>query len=174
MQGFDAAVLADAIALIHTIDWPLAEPERLTRALDHLETTVALSRASWTAILAETDDRREWLPNPRQTGIIPSRPGGPPVAVSEAMIEEWFLLLDEVEAILAGRTLVPYWRVRDGRGVNVRRVLVEPRPFDLILWIQGAAVAPYLEEGTLSRGDTWRRIAGAFGGRFLPFAVWFN
>ena len=174
MQGFDAAVLADAIALIHTIDWPLAEPERLTRALDHLETTVALSRASWTAILAETDDRREWLPGPRQTGIIPSRPGGPPVAVSEAMIEEWFLLLDEVEAILAGRTLVPYWRVRDGRGVNVRRVLVEPRPFDLILWIQGAAVAPYLEEGTLSRGDTWRRIAGAFGGRFLPFAVWFN
>lgn len=170
----DLALIAVAVALIHLLDLPVAEPERMQRSLEHFEATMSLSRASWQAILAETDDEREWLPSPRQTGVIPSRPGGPPVAVSDAMIEGWLELLDEAEAILDGRKLLPYWRVTDGRGLNLRRVFLELQPFDLLLWLQGVAVAPYLEEGELTQGETWQRIRQAFGGRFTPFAFWFN
>ena len=62
----------------------------------------------------------------------------------------------------------------DGRGVNLRRVFLEPQAFDLILWLQGVAVAPYLVEGEMTRGETGQRIVQAFGGRFTPFAFWFN
>lgn len=174
LGGFDAALVADLIAMIHLIDLPVAEPERLERALAHLETTAATSRASWTEILAETDDGREWLPNPAQTGVVPAGRGGPPVAVEAEMLDAWFVMLDEVDAILAGRTLVPYWRVADGRGLNLRRVFLEPGRFDLVLWLQGAAAAPYLEQGEVTDADTWRDIVRAFGGDFAAFAFWFN
>lgn len=174
LGGFDAALLADVIALIHLIDLPLSDPDRAASALSRLRTTIAMSQASWRSILAETDDGREWLPNPSQTGVVPGGPGGAPLAVEEEMVTSWLELMDELDAILAGERLVPYWRVSDGRGVNVRRVFLEPRAFDLILWIQGAAVQPYLEEGPLTRGDDWDRIRRAFGGRFASFAFWFN
>lgn len=174
LGGFDAALLADVIAMIHLIDLPVAEPERMARALAHLETTAATSRASWTEILAETDDGREWLPNPAQTGVVPAGRGGPPVAVEAEMVEAWFEMLDEVDAVLAGRTLVPYWRVADGRGLNLRRVFLEPSRFDLVLWLQGAAAAPYLEPGEVTDAHTWRGIVRAFGGDFAAFAFWFN
>ena len=172
--GFDAALLADVVAMIHLIDLPVAEPQRLKRALAHLETTTATSRASWTAILAETDDQREWLPSPSQTGVVPDGRGGPPVAVEQEMLDAWFVMLDEIDAMLAGRKLVPYWRVSDGRGLNLRRVFLEPSRLDLVLWLQGTAAAPYLEHGEVTDGDTWAEIVRSFGGRFASFAFWFN
>jgi len=174
LGGFDAALLADVIALIHLIDLPVVDADRAATALTRLRTTVAMSQASWRAILAETDDGREWLPNPRQSGVVPGGPDGDPLAVEEAMVTSWLELMDELDAILAGERLVPYWRVTDGRGVNVRRVFLEPRALDLILWIQGAAVQPYLETGTVTSPDDWARIRRAFGGRFATFAFWFN
>ena len=174
LGGFDAALLADVVALIHLIDLPVVDADRAATALTRLRTTVAMSQASWRAILAETDDGREWLPNPRQSGVVPGGPSGDPLAVEEEMVSSWLELMDELDAILAGERLVPYWRVTDGRGVNVRRVFLEPRAFDLILWIQGAAVQPYLEEGTLTSAEDWARIRRAFGGRFATFAFWFN
>lgn len=174
LGGFDAALLADVIALIHLIDLPLADADRAAAALARLRTTVAMSQASWRAILAETDDGREWLPNPSQSGVVPGGPDGGPLAVEEEMVTGWLELMDELDAILAGERLVPYWRVTDGRGVNVRRVFLEPRAFDLILWIQGAAAQPYLETGTLTSAEEWARIRRAFGGRFATFAFWFN
>lgn len=173
-DGIELAVLADLVAMIHLLDLPLREPARMADALEHLEAAVRWNRAAWEAILAETDDDREWLPSPRQSGVIPSRPGGPPLEVTEAMVASWLELLDESEALLQGRKLLPYWRVADGRGVNLRRVFEAPQRLDLLLWLQGAAAAPYLEEGELTRGDTWRRIVRAFDGRFAPFALWFN
>lgn len=172
--GFDIAIVADVIAFVHLIDLPLQDPERLARALAGLETTVALSRDSWSAILAENDDEREWLPNPRQTGVFPADIAGGDALVEQEMIDAWLRLLDETEAILAGNRLVPYWRVNDGRGIDVRRVFLEPRDLDLILWLQGAAVAPYLARGEITAGETWREIVRAFGGNFGAFAFWFN
>lgn len=60
------------------------------------------------------------------------------------------------------------------RGVNVRQVFVEPRRFDLVLWVQGSAATPYLEEGPLSKPETWRRFQEVFRGEFIGFAIWFN
>lgn len=148
--------------------WPVVEPERMRSSLGHLEEVVRLSRETWRAIEAETDDAGEWIPNANQTGTFPD------TQVTAEMIAGWKEFLDEAEAILAGRRLVPHWRLAKGRGVNLRRVFLEPRPLDLVRWVQGSAAVPYIEEGTCSAPDTWWRLQRTFRGNFIGFAIWFN
>jgi hypothetical protein len=160
--------ILDGIAFIHLLSFPVKEPQRMESALHHLQEVTKFSRQSWKAILAETDDDHEWIPNPKQTSAL----GG--AKVSGEMIEGWFGFLDEMDAILAGKKLLPFWRDAGGRGINLRRVFTEPTPFDLILWIQGTGAAPYLEKGTITSPDFWKTTDRIFRGDFLGFALWFN
>ena len=82
------------------------------------------------------------------------------------------LFLSEFDALLKGEKLLPHWRL--DKGIDIRRVFLEPRPFDPILWVQGSAALPYLASGPVTDARTWRRIMELFGGNFFGFAVWFN
>jgi len=160
--------IADAIAAIHLSRFPLKEPERMKAALTHLEEVISHSRESWKAIQAESDDDREWIPSSKQTGVIPG------VRVSEEMIAGWHEFLNEGEKMLSGKKLIPHWRLNAMHGINLRRVFLEPREFDVVLWAHGAAAVPYVEKGTVVRGETWNRMESIFGGQFIGFAFWFN
>jgi hypothetical protein len=158
----------DLIALVHLIRWEVVEPQRMEAALHHLEAVITQSRETWKWIMAETDDDHEWLPNPRQTGVIPN------VKVTEEMVTSWAEIMNESDKILAGKLLIPFWRSDDSQGINVRKLFLEPRTFDLVLWVQGTPALPYLQKGELTKGDTWRKLQGAFGNNFPGFALWFN
>jgi hypothetical protein len=160
------AGIADLVAFLHLNHWPVVEPARMERALGHFEAVVDLSRENWRNILAETDDGREWIPNPRQSGVLPA------MQVSQERIDGWMLFLDELDALLNGKKLLPHWRF--DQGINVRRVFLEPLTFDIVLLVQGSAALPYLEDGELTSPATWRRIVTLFGGDFFRYAVWFN
>ena len=164
----DYGQIADVIAAVHLMNLPLIEEKRMPRALEHLESMIALSRESWKSILAETDNDHEWIPNPKQETVMP---GG---QVTEEMVKGWMAFLDEAEAVLEGKKRIPFWRGEATRGVNLRRVFLEPRPFDLVLWIQGSAAVPYLEDGFQTTPETWRRFQGLFRGQFLSWAIWIN
>ena len=138
----------------------------MASALHHLESVVDLSRENWRRILAETDNGREWLPSPRQTGAIPG------LAVTQPRIDAWMLFLDEFGAMLKGEKLMPHWRL--AQGVNLRRVFLEPRPFDPVLWIQGSGALPYAEPGPISKAETWENILMLMEGDFFTYAAWFN
>lgn len=157
----------DIVAFIHLVRLPVQERERMKSALAHLEQVMKLSKESWKFILDETDDDYEWIPNPLQRGSLGIR-------VDEQMVSSWLEFVEESEALLAGKRLVPLWRGEETRGINLRRVFMEPRPFDLVLWVQGTAATPFLEEGDLTRKDVWTRLQRVFGGELLGFAVWFN
>ena len=94
--------------------------------------------------------------------------------VSGEMIAGWREFLDEAAAILAGRRLVRHWRLAPGRGIDLRRVFLEPRTMDLVRWVQGAAAVPYVAEGECSDPAFWWRLDQLFRGQFLGFAIWFN
>jgi hypothetical protein len=159
--------IADAIAMIHLIHWPLAEPERMSHARHHLLQTIQSSRASWAAILARTDmTKRRWLPGPGQMGIFEG------MNVTKERVDAWMRVLDDAEAVLEGRKLVPHWRFT--KGINLKHVFTEPKPFDLVLWIAGPAARPYLESGEIISNESWSQIDRAFGGDFLTYAFWFN
>ena len=105
-------------------------------------------------------------PNPSQTGVLPG------MQVSEARVTGWQNFLDEFEAILQGKKLIPHWRFEEG--INLRRFFVEPRAFDIVLLIQGSAALPYLEEGELTSGESWNQMMQLFGGEFFRYFIWFN
>lgn len=164
--------LFDLIAWIHLLRFEIKEPERMKAALAHLEAMVANGREMWTHYGAETDDDHEWIPNPKQTGVVGMR-------ITEEMVKTWLDVLTETEQVLAGKKLVPFWRGTEKRGFNLRRVFTEPRTFDLILWVQGTAVTPYLEEGPVTEFADPRmldRLGRTFGGPgfFFGFAFWVN
>jgi len=168
-MGLDVDSILDIVAMVHLVRLPVAEPDRLKSALGHMEAMVALSRSSWKFILAETDDDREWIPNPKQGTVV--RNG----RVTAEMVDGWTRFLDEFGSILAGKKLAPFWRGKaPRRGINVRRVFVEPRTLDFVLWVQGSAAAPYLEEGQVSSTETWGRFQRICRGDFIGFALWFN
>jgi hypothetical protein len=107
------------------------------------------------------------FPTPHQTGVL-----GVPVRAE--MIESWLKFADEMEAILAGKRLIPLWRGTEARGINLRRVFTEPRTLDLVLWVQGTAATSYLEKGELTGPEVWHQLMRVFGGELIGFAVWFN
>ncbi len=167
-QEFEGVPFLDMVAAIHLLNMQLIEPKRMSESLKHMESVIALSRESWKYYLAETDDDHEWIPNPKQATVMP---GG---AVTEEMVQGWMEFLAAADALLAGKTLVPFWRGPEGKGVNFRKVFTEPRDFDLVLWVQGTAAGPYLEGGPRMTGEAWRRLQRVFGGEFIGFAFWFN
>jgi len=157
--------IADGISFLH-IRWPVIEPDRLATARIHLKQTIALSRQSWDAIEAETDDDREWIPNAQQTSPFTS------IVVDQERIAAWRLVLDEADAVLDGEKLVPHWRLE--QGINRRRAFEEPQPFDPVPSLTGPAALPYLEDGPISTSEEWRRLTEAFSGSFGLFALWVN
>ena len=160
--------IADAIAGIHLARFPLKEPARMKAAHQHLTKVISLSRESWTSIRAEKDDDCEWIPNSAQGSVIPN------VRVSAEMIDGWHQFLDEADALLQGKKLVPHWRFKPEYGINLRRVFEDPRDFDLVLWAHGAAAVPYTEKGATTSLETWSRFEQIFRGEFIGFAIWFN
>jgi hypothetical protein len=158
--------IADLIAFVHLNHWPVVEPERMQSVLEHLEAMVRFSRENWRRIRAETDDRNEWIPSTAQSGVLPR------MRVTEERVAGWMQFLDEFEALLQGKKLLPHWRFY--RGINMRRMFLEPSTFDIVLLIQGSAAVPYLEEGELTTSQTWRQITRVFGGDFFRYFIWFN
>ena len=105
INEFDAGTIGDLATFVHLLHFPVKEPARMRSALKHLDAMVALSRESWKSYLAETDDDHEWIPNPNQNTVMP---GG---KVTGEMVKGWLDFLDEAEAILAGKKLVPFCAV---------------------------------------------------------------
>jgi hypothetical protein len=101
------------------------------------------------------------------------------VEVTEERMNAWLETVAEAKQVVHGKKLLPFWRGSDPkRGVNLRRVFTEPRSLDPILWVQGTAATPYLEEGPITEfasPEMLRRLNGTFGGvNFFGFAFWFN
>ena len=131
----DEFAMADGVAFIHEIRWRPVEPDRLSKTREHLKQVVALSRLSWQAIFAETDDEQEWIPAPAQ-----KNPAMPTMQITQPRVDTWLAALDDFDAVLDGRKLIPHWRFQ--KGVNLRRALEQPRMFDLVLWVTGHGSGP--------------------------------
>lgn len=162
---FDVDYVFDLVAFIHLLRWDVVEPQRMASIHGRMKSVIALSRKTWAAVRAETDDDSEWLPGPRQKGVLD-------MPVSEEMIDGWLAALGELEAVLDGRQLVPHPRFR--QGINLKRVFTEPRPFDFVLWVTGHAALPYLEDGPVADWRAWGDAQRVFRGQLFTYMVWFQ
>ncbi len=182
-RSWDWPSIVDFISLVHMMRFEVDEPKRMLSALSHMEKVIQLSRETWRLIRLETDNDQEFIPNSKQNStMISNQLGG-------QFGEHWEKVLDRAQSILDGKELLPYWRGFAGAhqwntrttapfhptlGINFRKIFTHPKRFDLVLWLQGTGVQPYLEEGTILNGDAWQSIANPFGGNLPFFALWFN
>lgn len=165
MSGLD---VTDLIALFHSLRFQVDEPERMENARQHFLRAIKHSRAMWVLALQETDNEREWLPNPDQDAAMRG------MSMTDERIILWRDLLDETEAALKGEKLVRFWRGDGSQGIDLLRVFQEPETFDLLLWIQGTAAAPYLEEGEYTRDFLWNDFEEAFGENPFRYIFYIN
>lgn len=169
----NSRLTSDFIATIHLLlRFSVQEPDRLKVAHAHLLSMCQMSREMWSQFLRETDDDNEWIPNPKQTGVLG-------VPISDDMVNTWLETVAEAELVLEGKRLIPFWRgAQTARGINLKRAFYESREIDIPLWIQGTAATPYLENGTLTKfkeAEMIRRIDSQFDGmNFIRFGFWFN
>ncbi len=163
----------DSIAAVLLTLRGVPDAERTRAAHMHFRRMIDENKAFWTAVMSETDNDREWLPNPNQTSAFG-------VEVTQEMADGWQEVLAEMSGFLEGDLLVPYWRFNNGWraetgvGINIAKFLQEPGDMDVILWLHGAGAVPYLENGKLARGDAWDRFSQMTRGDGLILAAWFN
>jgi hypothetical protein len=158
--------IGDGVAFLHLINWKTVEPARAKDARLRLMAMASLSRESWAAARAETDNDREWLPNAKQASAFGIAP------VTDEVIDGWLAVMAEFEAVLDGRKLLPHWRFNEG--INLKRLLDEGTNFDLVLLAAGADALPWLEPGPVSDSTSWNNLMRVFQGNFLGYALWFN
>jgi hypothetical protein len=148
-----------------------AAPERLGRFRLHLLQVCSLNRETWRYIRAETDDDHEWLPNPKQKGVI-----GLPV--TNEMIDGWLAAVAEFEELLDGKTLLPagFLPKTDGKGINLKAVLTDP-PAELSVQklLADGPDGKYLERGRECEFRAIGRVERIFGNTLsVAYAAWFN
>jgi hypothetical protein len=147
------------------------EPARLSRFRKHMLAVCALNRETWKFVLAETDDDHEWLPNPRQSGVL-----GLPVRAE--MVEAWLGMVGELEAALEGKKLLPVgllWNT-GGKGLNLKTLLEDPPDrFDTDAIGRNGPDGKYLENGPSVDIGVVIRAATVFGDSLsVAYAAWFN
>lgn len=153
----DDARWVDVIAMfIHAIE---GQPDaaRTQAAHAHFLGMIADNRSFWARVASETDDKREWIPNARQTSALP-------LDFPPDIGATWRGVLDEAEAMLKGDLLIPHWRLGSGGGINLAKAMQDPPDIDIIAIIQGEAVLPYMEKGPLISSDSLTAFNRLVGG----------
>lgn len=158
--------------LLTRIDIP--EPARLGSFRRHMVKVCELNRETWRFIRAETDDDHEWLPHPKQKGVL-----GLPV--TDEMIDGWLKAIDEVEGLLTGKKLLDLKGLvnTDGKGLNVKELLDHPPEKLELLKVANAGVDPkYLAKLTAANtfdDQALNRVMAVFGDSLaVAYAAWFN
>jgi len=166
---FDPATdtgIADLVAAIHTISWPVSDAARLSGVRDRLKAVLDYSRQDWGAILAETDDNHELLPSPRQTPMMPN------ATITDEKVAAWRATLDKADAVLDGALLVPHWRFK--QGFDLKAYFTTAKTTDLVMILTGAGALPFVHDGPVASSEDFRAVQTAFGDDWLGYAFWFN
>ncbi|MCG6904457.1 MAG: hypothetical protein LJE68_17445 [Rhodobacter sp.] len=159
--------MVDMFAMIYGALNRVPDASHTVAARDHLLAMIAENRAFWQAVGLETDNAAEWIPNARQSSALGFELPPDTSAV-------WLDVLSDAEAVLTGKLLVGHWRIEPGGGINVAKLLENPVAIDIVTWIHGHGLLPYMESGPLIGTANLRRFEAMFGGDALLFMVWLN
>ena len=130
----------------------------------HLQNMIAQNKLFWAAVAQETDNEREWIPNDNQTAALGFE-------LAPGTGAAWQAVLADAEALLNGDLLIEYWRISPAGGVNVKKLFMDPPVVDIVTWVQGSGLLPYLERGPVISGKSLRRFDELSGGN--PFLISF-
>jgi hypothetical protein len=167
MGGGSSLDAVDYAAIILATLNQSPDKPRMASAQAHFLSMVTDNRRFWAEVGLETDNDNEWLPNDSQKSAmgIELPPGTGPM---------WLGVLSDFEALLTGKKLVPYWRITGPAGVDVGQMFTDPRPIDLIAWVQGEGAVPYLKQGDLISPANWQAFEQVMSGQAMLFTLFLN
>lgn len=167
-QGmFDYVGVADMFAIVKNALDQQPDKAALQQAHGHFLAMVKENRAFWRLVDLEKDNEAEWIPNARQTSALGLE--FPPQTGSV-----WQGVLADAEGLLEGRLLAPYWQLGEGAGINVKQMFLDPRPIDLLDWIQGQDALPYAQKGPVITLASWQAFEELVMGNALMYAIILN
>ena len=159
--------LVDTFATIYGALNRTPEATRTAAAKDHFLRMIDHNRAFWRLVDQETDNAFEWIPNAEQQAAL-----GFELPADTGTV--WQAVLTDAEKVLNGELLAPHWRTEPGGGVNVAKLFADPPAFDLVTWIQGEGLVPYMEKGPLVDWASFQRFTRMFAGDAVLFVVLIN
>jgi len=165
--AFMAGNWVDQFAMVYGAlnQQPIAENTRAAHA--HFLAMIAQNKVFWAAVNAETDNTLEWIPNANQTAALG-------FTLPEGAAETWQAILADAEQMLMGELLVSYWRIAPAGGVNVQKLFENPPVVDIVDWVQGAGLLPYLERGPTLSARNFRQFERMLSGDTMLYALLFN
>lgn len=140
--GYEMGDYADLAAMI--VDALERQPDpALTRSAQaQWLAMIAQNRVFWQRVATETDNEAEWIPNKAQVSAL-----GLPFPPETG--QRWLNVLTDAEDLLAGRTLLPHWRLADGVGVDLNALFQTPPLVDVLGMAHGMDLVPYMRPGRL-------------------------
>lgn len=167
MGGGASLDAVDYFAMILATLNQTPDKARMISAQSHLLAMVDDNRRFWADVAKETDDDKEWIPKDGQNSAmgIALPPGTGPM---------WLGVLSDVEALLKGDKLIPFWRIDGPAGVNLARMFTDPRAIDVAAWIQGEGAVPYLETGDLISPQNLTQFDAMMSGETMLFTLYLN
>lgn len=133
----------------------------------HLLQMIAQNKLFWAALELETDNVNEWIPNSKQTAAL-----GFEMPAETGMA--WQAVLADAEALLNGDLLIDYWRTSPNAGVNVKKLFMDPPVVDIVTWVQGSGLLPYLERGPIITTNSLDQFDDLTGGNIFLFSFLLN
>lgn len=166
----DAMELGPIVDMIAVVIYTLRnQPEKakIEEAQQHLVRMIEANRNFWAKAAEETDNSREWIPNDNQQAALG-------FDIPKGAGRAWLAVLDDAELVLRGERLIPFWRFAPGYGIDLQKWIDDPKPVDLVSWIQGSAALPYTRPGEMVDRGSWEDFTEMFSGRAGLYMVLFN
>lgn len=149
----------------------LKEPARLSRFRKHLVAVADLNHETWKHIRLETDDDHEWLPNPKQKGVL-----GLPVR--DEQINGWLAMMTEFKRLLEGeRTFPNFFGDNWGNRELDLKVLFDEPPEKFVFdgkFPQNLGDKYFTKPKPLNVQVFFGAIGMFFNPETLGYPVWFN
>jgi len=156
----------EPLAFLHSINWQVENPQLLKETRQHWLKVLELNHVTWELVQQETDNNKEWLPNPKQDSPFPN------VTVSQEIIDGWLETVKLGEAVLNGDLLIPNFRF--GKGVSMKAFFETAESFDLVAFVTGHNSINYVQEGPMIEERQFRSMNRDLRRNLGGFALWFN
>lgn len=159
--------MADQFAMAYGALNTPPDPAHTRIAHGHFLQMIAQNRLFWAKVGEEDDNTLEWIPNATQTAALgfelPPETG-----------QVWQEVLADTEAVLTGERLVPFWRTAPAGGVDVHAMFMDPPAVDIVTWVQGAGLLPYMKRGPLANSRNLRIFERMISGDAMLFVFLLN
>ncbi|MDP5361909.1 MAG: hypothetical protein NWP79_07185 [Paracoccaceae bacterium] len=159
--------IADIITIVLGVLEQEPDPTHTRAALADFRAVIAHNLVFWDRVRAETDNKREFIPNATQQSALG-------MLFPQNIDSAWQAVLMDASQVLEGELLIPHWRTGQTVGINLNAWLENPSSLDVVGVIAGSDLAPYMEAGPLVTTEAMDEFGRLTGGNFALFAFTLN